>query len=376
MSKWPRDEDGDPPVEDRESLAERFNFPDQRGGILTDSDREYITGKVIGEEYEGQEPQKRLRIRKRVKSALHDFIYLSSPMMFPDEELNLVLDDIYKEDEPPRRGGGGRLRHGQYGEQVDHLLAAMRFLHRATEMTDGLEFEDLIEAAVWENTPRVRGRYPGGGGEEAREVNVTANIDVDIEWRKVYDADDIEAKLERGEQLTRDEIGELFVQGRIESGDLGAQDVDGSVFMTSGFQPEKPAELPGLDPPSAPSRSAMERANEFRDDVFTDQMNEKVDWDDVEEPRDVWDQLEEHYEFPLGYAMELEVQGERAEERVDELREGVLTDEMIETVDWDDVEEPRDVWVQLEEHYDDPLGHALERRAREQRDDSDDDDSP
>lgn len=298
-------------------LAERFDFPDGIGGILTDNDRKFLMSifsrDTKGYDFDGHEAQKRLRIRKKVKTALHDFTYLSDQMVFPDKELDLVLDDILRKDEYEDLDVGNltetdkeayqRLNSYVWGDQVEHLVAAMKFLHRAAELAPGLSFEDLIEAAVWENTPQIRGAYPGGGGERARRITVNADVSVDVDWERIYDVEEIEAKLERGEQLTRDEIGELFVQGRIEPGDLGAENVDQSVFQTADFDDsEITTELPGLDP-SSPQRSLSDAEKEELREKFPDEMSEKVDWDATNTTVEFLEQLHEHYEDPIGRAM-------------------------------------------------------------------------
>jgi hypothetical protein len=364
---------GEEPDEDP---LERLNIPDGRG-ILTKSHRHFMFAGLDDPAFadihwEGDVNQKRWRIRQRVKSALHDFKLLSDPAMFSDRDLEIALDDIYVRDpsnaeeysNPGPNADGARRFKGVYGwgEQLEHLIATMSFLHRAADVVPMLSFEDLVEAGVRENVPRERENPEGTGTLYASHVSVHASIDMDVQWAESFDVDDIEEKLERGEPLSRTEIGELFVQGRIEPGDLGADDVDPSLFNTSSRGNLGPDSLPGLDPPR---RSLPKDWEEQTREKLTKGMAEKVDWNDAERPEEVWEQLREHYESPTGYAMELELEGSRAEERLEQIRERLLTDELNEKVDWDAVETPRDVWEQLEEHYDDPHSRARELREEE-----------
>jgi hypothetical protein len=362
--------------ETEEDPLESLNLPEGRG-VLTKGHREFMFAGLddpafAGIDWEGDVNQKRWRIRQRVKAALHDFKLLSDPAMFSDRDLEIALDDVYVRDpsnaeeysNPDPDADGARRFRGVYGwgEQLEHLIATMSFLHRAADVVPMLSFEDLVEAGIRENIPRHRENPNGVGTLFASRISVDASIDVDVQWSESLDVDDIEEKLERGEQLSREEIGELFVHGRIERGDLGADDVDPSLFNTSSPGNVGPDPLPGLDPPR---RSPPEDWEEQTREKLTKGMAETVDWDAAERPEEVWEQLREHYESPTGYAMELELEGDRAEERLEQIRQDLLTDELNEKVDWDAVETPRDVWEQLEEHYDDPHSRARELREEE-----------
>lgn len=304
------DDTGDQNEEPDEDPLERLNLPEGRG-VLTKGHREFMFAGLDGPAFEdihweGDVNQKRWRIRQRVKAALHDFMLLSDPSMFSDRDLEMALDDVYVRDpdnpgeysDPDPDSDGGRRFNGIYGwgEQLDHLIATMSFLHRAADVVPMLSFEDLVEAGVRENVPLHRESPNGTGTLRATRLSVDASIDVDVEYTESVDVEEIEAKLERGERLTREEIGELFVQGRIEPGDIGADDVDPSLFDTQfGVNP-----LPGLEPPRpSPADDWEEKTRE----KLTDEMEEKVDWEDADRPIEVWEQLRDHYEDPIGRAM-------------------------------------------------------------------------
>jgi hypothetical protein len=352
---------------------ERLNLPEGRG-VLTKGHRRFMFAGLDDPafadiDWEGDVNQKRWRIRQRVKAALHDFKLLSDPAMFSDRDLEIALDDVYVRDpsnaeeySTPEAGeDGARIFNGVYGwgDQLDHLVATMSFLHRAADVVPMLSFEDLVEAGVRENVPRERENPEGTGTVYVNSVSVDASIDVDIQWSESFDVDDIEEKLERGEGLTRSEVAELFLHGRIERGDLGADDLDTDSVYGVEIPPEG---YPGLEPSKPSPPDGWEEQTREK---LTEGMAETVDWDAAERPEEVWEQLREHYESPTGYAMDLELSGDRAEERLEEIRERLLTDELNEKVDWDAVETPRDLWEQLEEHYDDPHSRARELRAEE-----------
>lgn len=247
----PTDKDGtaDEPPEDP---MERLDFPEGPNGILSDKDRIFLlSGHPEFPELDGgtgDAAQKRWRIRQKVENALHDFQLLQD---LDHHELDLILDDVYALDASPSTmedftiydiEDPEEMRVNGWGDQFDQLLAMMVFLHRACEVTPLLTFEYLIEEAVREIAPKYR-QTEYGARQRAKNIDVDATINVDIEWVNQPDVDEVEKKLERGESLTREEIGELFLQGRIEPGDLSPDDV--SDLFTQESHPEG---YPGLDP--------------------------------------------------------------------------------------------------------------------------------
>lgn len=298
---------GEPP----EDPVERLNLPEGPGGILTESDRVYLLHdhpEFPYLEWEGNDNQKRWRIRQKVQNALHDFQLVSS---LSKKELELILDDVYVGSEDPEDLEGYtiddftpdsqpfRASMG-WGDQYGHLLSMMTFAYRACDVVPLLTFEHLVEETVRRNVPHYRGNAPFGQGQRATNVDVDVEIDVNIEWEDVLDADEIEEKLERGEPITREEVGELFIQGRLQPGDIGADDVDPDLFRTSSAGNYGADGLPGLNPSKPSPEEGWEEDLRRR---LPEEMVESVDWSEAERPEDVWEQLDDHYDDPVGYAM-------------------------------------------------------------------------
>jgi len=302
MSKEPTEQENqnDDPKED---LYDRLDLPDGPGGILTKSDRIYFlhdSPQFPDLEWEGDDTQKRWRIRQKIKNALWDFELLQ---YLPQSELDLILDDVFVIDEDDSGIATIRPygRTGPYlGPQFHHLVSTMLFLYRACDSLRFLDFEELVEETVRRGVPSYRDESPSGQGQRAKNVDIDVSIDVDIEWENVFDADGIEQKLERGEPLTRAEVGELFLHGRVERGDLSADDVDPDLFRgsTPGGYGADP--LPGLDPSKPSPRDGWQDRLEQR---LPDEMIEVVDFETAERPEDVWEQLEEEFDDPIGKAM-------------------------------------------------------------------------
>lgn len=284
---------GDQNNGDGESTGEstELDLPDGPGGILTDSDRRYLAS----DEWEGDENQKRWRIRRKVQNAFWDFQLLNK---LSSDEMELIFDDVYRgnreieerieantiddlDDQLPEE-----FPSWEYGEQYPHLLSAMEFIHRVCEVTPFLTFQKLIEQAIRHRT----WRYADDPAYQRGKRVAGVSIDVNIDWEDVYDADEIERKLQRGEQLTRWEVGELYIQGRIEKGDLSANDIEEDIMRTSSSFP-----FPGLDP----ERKTFEEGwkEDMQDDLLPE-MVEAVDWDDADHPSDVRAQLYEEFESP------------------------------------------------------------------------------
>lgn len=311
MTDEQEDEANDHGEEPPEDPYERLKLPDGPGGVLSKSDRIYLLHdhpEFPYLEWDGNDNQKRWRIRQKVKSALHDFQLVNG---LSKKELELILDDVYVGDEDPETLEGYTIddvtpESKQYlsgygwGDQYDHLLSMMSFLYSACDVVPLLTFEHLVEETVRRNVPHYRGDAPFGQGQRATNVEVDVDIDVSIDWESVFDPDEIEAKLERGEPISREEVGELFLQGRVKPGDLGADDVDPDLFGRSSPGNYGSDPLPGLDPskPSPPDG--------WEDDLrrrLPDEMIEAVDWEETDRPEDAWEQLDQKYDDPVGKAM-------------------------------------------------------------------------
>jgi|GEM_PF-3295276 len=327
------DENDDGAEDQQKDPVESLDFPDGPGGILTDSDRVYLLhdDPAFSElEWSGDDNQKRWRIRQKIQNALHDFELISN---IPQSELELILDDVYigSEEERDRMEGytiddvtpPGQefLGRSGWGDQYDHLVSMMRFAHRACETVPLLTFEHLVETAVRYETPKFRGNEPFTHGQRATNVDVDVSIDVDVEWEDVLDVDEIEAKLERGEEISREEVGELFLQGRLEPGDLGADDIDRGLFRNSGTK-----EYPALEPSKPSPQSNYPGITEWDDDLrafLPDEMIEKVDWEAADRPEEAWAQLEEEYDDAVAYATEA-MKNREAEDEPTELPDDLL----------------------------------------------------
>lgn len=218
-------------------LAERFHFPDGPSGILSDSDRRFLLRDdpaFPDLEWEGDETQKRWRIREKVKTALHDFQLLNQ---LDQKDQKLIVDDVLdnpvsewlenfnKPRAPYLIGPKQQMSHyspSALGEQYQHLQEVVIFLYTVCALIPGPSFEDLIEDSIQRHI-MDNSSAPDSG--EIINANVNVTVDKEVVWDDLPDIEDLEAKLERGEGLTLEEIGELFIQGHIESGDVSAGDV-------------------------------------------------------------------------------------------------------------------------------------------------------
>jgi len=237
MADEPDDDNDRGATERDKDPAQMPEFPEGPKGILTDSDRTYLlkdNPEYPGVAWEGDEVQKRWRIRRRVQNALYDFQLLSE---LDADELDLIFNDVLSDDMDPSTWqdytvddltseSQEEMRRSGWGDQFEYLVSLIVFAHRACDVSPLLTFEHLVEVAVRRRAPRYRGNAPYGQGQRASNIDVDVDIDVDIEWENVLDADEIEEKLERGEPLSRAEIGELFLQDRLEPGDIDPGDVD------------------------------------------------------------------------------------------------------------------------------------------------------
>jgi hypothetical protein len=279
--------DNDDGAHEQQDPADRLDIPDGPGGVLSKSDYVFLLHghpEFPDLEWEGDESQKQWRIREKVKTALKDFEMVNR---LEEDQLELIFDDVVPK--------GEKAPLYAWGDRYDDLLNVMSFVYNACSVIPELEFEDVVEETVRRHTPMIKGDFTGPG-KRARNVDVNVSIDVDIEWEDVYDADAIEGKLERGEQITREEIGELYVQGRIEPGELSADDVDPSLFQTSSAGNLGRDPLPGLSPerPTSP-----EGGSDDLRERLPDEMAEAVDWSDAQRIEDVWEQLQQVYDDPI-----------------------------------------------------------------------------
>lgn len=288
MSDQHTEDDGD-----SESESSELKFPEGPGGILTDSDRRYL----VGEDWGDYESQKQWRVRRKVQNAFWDFQLLNG---LPRDQLEMIFDDVYRgRDELEKRAKAetiddldeelpGYIPSWEWGEQFQHLISVMVFVHRVCEITPFLTFEKVIKQALHHRT----GPYTDDPAYQKGKRIADVSIDVNIEWEDVYDADEIERKLQRGEQLTRWEVGELYIQGRIDKGDLSANDIEGDVIRTSSSFP-----LPGLDPERKEPTEGWQ--DDMQDDLLQE-MVEAVDWEEADHPIDAWNQLREGFDDPWG----------------------------------------------------------------------------
>lgn len=296
MSEDPSDPTEETPEKTLEDAIEELNFPDGRG-ILSDKDRLFLLRQHSElRDLPGDvknKAQKRWRMREKISNAFYDFYLLDK--FLPDEELDLILDDIYAEAVDPTDLSDAErqvlLRSGDqlgtWGAQYDHLVGAMSFLYRAAESDPILTFEHLIEQTVYRNIPLWVDDAPFGEGRYASSVDIEVDINLDIEWSETYDLDAIEDRLDRGEALTREEIGELFLQGRLEPGDVNAEDITSMPRNAAVSGPR-----PGISLDSLPE----EGWKEVLQKRLPDEMVAAVDWDDVESPIAVWGQLEAYHD--------------------------------------------------------------------------------
>jgi hypothetical protein len=270
-------DEGEDATEGEEAFR-RLNLPEGPGGLLTNTDREFLMRddpRFPSVDWSGHEAQKRWRVRKRIERGLADFQLVNN---LNAEELELILDEVVVDEDVPDNVTGevtaetGRSAPGKrWGPQYGHLIEAMTFLYRACDVVPFLTFEHLVEETIRRETPTVRGEEPLEQGQVAKGVHVDVNFDIDVEWEDVLDVEEIEAKFDRGERLTRQEIGELVVEGRVDPGEIGPDDVR--------------------------AQSTVTWQEDLRD-RYSEEKLKKVDWYEADDPSDVFEQLSEHYDDP------------------------------------------------------------------------------
>ena len=223
----------------QESCTSRIQLPSGQGGILSDSDRRFLlrdNSAFPDLNWEGNETQKRWRIREKVKTALSDFQLLN---LLDQKDKSLIFNDVFEDDDLPEHLKSLNSPTDQFlnspdrqvsyynpsalGEQYSYLQEAIIFLYTACELNPGPGFERLLEDSI----QRYISNYSGTSNSmEIKNVSVNVAIEKTIEWSDLPNIDELERKLERGESLTREEIGELFIQGRIKSEDLSSVDIE------------------------------------------------------------------------------------------------------------------------------------------------------
>ncbi|WP_139326601.1 hypothetical protein [Natrinema saccharevitans] len=191
-------------------------------GILTDSDRQYLLSQISGYDvdWSGDENQKRWRIREKIKAGFDDFRWITS---LDDKEFELIFDDLgfaADVDEIPTGSVREILAELGHGHQQNDLQATLEVIYKACLMAPRVDFDRLVEQAVLNAESRWTDHAPGG------KYPVSVDASVEVEYQDIPDVETIEEKLEYGERITREEIGELFLKGRIEPGDLSQRDID------------------------------------------------------------------------------------------------------------------------------------------------------
>lgn len=227
-------------------------------GILSDSDKQYLASLAnLNEdgEWDGDETQKRFRIRKKIQAALLDFPGISG---LPRKEYELIFKDL----EEVNPGPISRAKDERTGElitvdweadQYEALKHMLIFIYNACRLEPNVDFETLLERAIsFSENDRLREQAMDLEAKTLTRTRFVDDVSVNIEisYRDQPDVQDIKAKLDRGEGLTRAEIGELYLKGEIDELELTRADLDPQISIDE----HHPNGFPGLKESSEPIR--------------------------------------------------------------------------------------------------------------------------
>lgn len=238
-------------------------------GILSDSDKQYLASLGNVSEnggWDGNETQKRFRMRKKIQAALLDFPGISG---LPRKEYELIFKDL----NDINRGPISRAKDEKTGElitidweadQYEALKHMLIFVYNACQLEPDVDFKSLVKRAVrFSENDRLRNQSMD---VESRTLSRTrfvddVSVDIDITYRDQPDVQEIKAKLDRGEGLTREEIGELYLKGEIDKLELTLADLDPQISLDENH----PDGFPGLN----------DRSESVRLDVGSTKEDEK-----------------------------------------------------------------------------------------------------
>lgn len=234
-------------------------------GILSRSDKKYLqslTSDAEDDLWDGDETQKRFRIRKKVQAALQDFPGLSG---LPRQEYELIFKDLENSGTESLTSTGDK----KTGEtitvdwdttQYQALVHMLVFIYKATLLEPTINFEHLVEQAV------VRGEQSFSSESRSQKIE-DANVNIDKTYRDELNIGEIKQKLENGEQITREELGHLLFRKKEnaileeENSDLDAIDIDDIGLRDIDLESNSHLTLPDDFPiPSSPDDSIVLRS--------------------------------------------------------------------------------------------------------------------
>jgi hypothetical protein len=172
----------------KDTLVQEFDRP---RGIFTEVDRRFLSG-FKEYEYKQSATNRRQGIRERIVHAFHDFRLFN---WLSEREREKVFNEI------------------PAGGLHDDLVSLMAFVYRGLGRDrDAVEaIEQIIQSAIFrvEGEENPRKGYYGG----------VADVSVEINLERGYDAEEIYRRFERGdpEQLTPAEIGVLIRADMLDS---------------------------------------------------------------------------------------------------------------------------------------------------------------
>lgn len=203
-------------------------------GILSDSDKRYLSSlnPEDEEKWDGDENQKRLRLRKKIQAAIKDFPGIAG---LPKREYELILQDLHGDrpgyvDEVTDEKTGDRVTVDWDVDQSIGLEHMLMFIYNACQMEPTLDFESLLEGAIHRGERRWihHGETdPDTGSKFVEDVNVN----IDVTYGERPDVEAIKAKLDRGEKISRAEIGELYIEGELDDFDLSPDDYETELVL-------------------------------------------------------------------------------------------------------------------------------------------------
>lgn len=208
-------------------------------GILSTSDKEYLASKAPtgpNDLWTGNEPQKRLRMRKKIQAAILDFPLLSG---LPRKEYELIFKDLkfdqnnqievqesLVEEMTDGESNTPAYRNISQYRALQHMLA---FIYNACQVEPAVNFESLLEGAIMmEDYKWLDGEAP-----ETRSVH-NVDVAIDVIYRDRPDVEKIKEKLAGDGKVTLSEIGELYLQGELDDQELSLSDLDPQIFLSEG----------------------------------------------------------------------------------------------------------------------------------------------
>ena len=210
-----------------------FHIPrvDRPSGMLSAHDIDYLRDE---HDLSGQDDrQKRYRLRRRIRAGIVDYSLLLASEHFTIEDFRLMF---------ARKGDIVEDTEFHYG--IEDTLTVLYLGCRLNQ----LDFEDFLSSAV-ENVEQVM---------HSDHVRVSTTFDVDVETSTVIDYEETRRRLERGEPVSTEEIGNLVLLK-----DLTEEDIQ-RIQDYSEKRGERIAELGTAEPGEPTEGDLIESGARFR----------------------------------------------------------------------------------------------------------------